>query len=555
LVGYKAQCMSTESPVLEISGYSLTYNTPSGPLRALKNVNLSVARGQTHGLVGESGSGKSSLAWAILRYLPDNAIENDGKLLLSGESIRDRTPSQIIEVRGQRISMVFQDPSTSLNPAMRLGEQLSEVMIRHRGLTPREATEASEQALERTGITKPKEMLERYPHQASGGEKQRVVIATAFACNPELIIFDEPTTALDIITAQQILDLFNQLQDETSISALYISHDLGLVSRLADTVSVLKAGEVVESGLRTDIFMSPRDDYTKKLLSAVPDPKHWLGVNAPAPELPILMSAENITVEYGRQSVIGRLFAPKPTHIGAHEVSLTVRKGELVGIVGESGSGKSTMAKVLSGLQEFHGVIQFGDSHFSKLDDIDLPYRRAVQIVFQHPDASLNPRQRIGEILSRPLKLYNITPKEQQTKRIIELLEMVSLPRDYINRFPHQLSGGEKQRVAIARAFAAKPEVVICDEITSSLDVSVQASIANLLVALQDQTGTACLFITHDLNLVRQLAHRICVMQHGKLIDTFQPCDAEKPNRNPYTRALLEAVPPPAGQFNMEPIT
>ena len=555
MVGYKAQCMSTESPVLEISGYSLTYNTPSGPLRALKNVNLSVARGQTHGLVGESGSGKSSLAWAILRYLPDNAIENDGKLLLSGESIRDRTPSQIIEVRGQRISMVFQDPSTSLNPAMRLGEQLSEVMIRHRGLTPREATEASEQALERTGITKPKEMLERYPHQASGGEKQRVVIATAFACNPELIIFDEPTTALDIITAQQILDLFNQLQDETSISALYISHDLGLVSRVADTVSVLKAGEVVESGLRTDIFMSPRDDYTKKLLSAVPDPKHWLGVNAPAPELPILMSAENITVEYGRQSVIGRLFAPKPTHIGAHEVSLTVRKGELVGIVGESGSGKSTMAKVLSGLQEFHGVIQFGDSHFSKLDDIDLPYRRAVQIVFQHPDASLNPRQRIGEILSRPLKLYNITPKEQQTKRIIELLEMVSLPRDYINRFPHQLSGGEKQRVAIARAFAAKPEVVICDEITSSLDVSVQASIVNLLVALQDQTGTACLFITHDLNLVRQLAHRICVMQHGKLIDTFQPCDAEKPNRNPYTRALLEAVPPPAGQFNMEPIT
>ena len=547
--------MSTESPVLEISGYSLTYNTPSGPLRALKNVNLSVARGQTHGLVGESGSGKSSLAWAILRYLPDNAIENDGKLLLSGESIRDRTPSQIIEVRGQRISMVFQDPSTSLNPAMRLGEQLSEVMIRHRGLTPREATEASEQALERTGITKPKEMLERYPHQASGGEKQRVVIATAFACNPELIIFDEPTTALDIITAQQILDLFNQLQDETSISALYISHDLGLVSRVADTVSVLKAGEVVESGLRTDIFMSPRDDYTKKLLSAVPDPKHWLGVNAPAPELPILMSAENITVEYGRQSVIGRLFAPKPTHIGAHEVSLTVRKGELDGIVGESGSGKATMAKVLSGLQEFHGVIQFGDSHFSKLDDIDLPYRRAVQIVFQHPDASLNPRQRIGEILSRPLKLYNITPKEQQTKRIIELLEMVSLPRDYINRFPHQLSGGEKQRVAIARAFAAKPEVVICDEITSSLDVSVQASIANLLVALQDQTGTACLFITHDLNLVRQLAHRICVMQHGKLIDTFQPCDAEKPNRNPYTRALLEAVPPPAGQFNMEPIT
>ena len=227
------------TPILQVLDYSLSYATKFGPLQALKNINLTVEHGQTHGLVGESGSGKSSLAWAILRYLPGGATENDGKLLLSGESLRDFTLKQILEIRGRRISVVFQDPSTSLNPTMRLGDQLSEVFVRHQGLTQQEALEESEAALARTGITRPKEMLRRFPHEASGGEKQRVVIATAFACNPELIIFDEPTTALDIITSKQILELFSQLQDETSISALYISHDLGLVSRVAETVSVL----------------------------------------------------------------------------------------------------------------------------------------------------------------------------------------------------------------------------------------------------------------------------------------------------------------------------
>ena len=548
MAGNSTQRAGPDTPVLEVSGYSLSYNTPSGPLHALKNIDLRVLHGQTHGLVGESGSGKSSLAWAIMRYLPENAVENDGRLLLSGESLRDRTLPQILEIRGRRVSMVFQDPSTSLNPAMRLGEQLSEVLIRHRGLTQQEALEESEAALARTGITKPKDMLRRYPHEASGGEKQRVVIATAFACNPELIVFDEPTTALDIITAQQILELFNQLRDETSISALYISHDLGLVSRVADTVSVINAGEIVESGPRAEVFQNPRDTYTKALLGAVPDPKHWLGVSKPPSDAPALMSAKGITVEYGRQSRVGQLLAPKPTHLGAQDVGLMVRKGELVGLVGESGSGKSTMAKVLSGLQDFEGTVISATKAMQRLAEIDRAYRRAVQIVFQHPDASLNPRQRVREILSRPLKLYDIVPPDQRAARIAELLEQVRLPKEFADRFPHQLSGGEKQRVAIARAFAAEPELVICDEITASLDVSVQASVADLLIDLQEQTGTACLFITHDLNLVRQLAHRICVMQHGRLVDEFDRDDAERPDRNPYTRALLAAVPPPASE-------
>ena len=534
------------APVLQVVGYSLSYRTPSGPLDALNDVSLTVAHGETLGLVGESGSGKSSLAWAILRYLPNNAVENDGKILLSGENLRDRTAQQILEIRGRRISMVFQDPSTSLNPTMRLGEQLSEVLVRHRGVTPQEAWEEGEAALARTGIARPKEMMRRHPHEASGGEKQRVVIATAFACNPELIIFDEPTTALDIITAQQILELFNRLQDETGVAAIYISHDLGLVSRVADSVAVISAGEIVESGPCVDVFRNPQKPYTRALLEAVPDPKVWIGMGAPSAEAPALLSAENVTVEYGRQTPIGRLLAPKPSYLGARGVSLTVHRGELLGLVGESGSGKSTMARVFSGLQNFDGTVRFGDRWFTGRRQIDRSYRRAVQIIFQHPDASLNPRQRVREIMSRPLKLYGIVPKEQRARRVAELLEQVQLPADYAERYPHQLSGGEKQRVAIARAFAAEPELVICDEITAALDVSVQVSVARLLVDLQQQTGTSCLFITHDLNLVRQLAHRICVMQRGELVDSFDRDDAMSADRHDYTRALLDAVPPPA---------
>ena len=539
---------TADVPVLEVSGYTLSYTMPARRLTALKDVSLSVARGKTLGLVGESGSGKSSLAWAILRYLPGNAVENDGRILLSGENLRDLAPPQILEVRGQRISMVFQDPSMSLNPTMRLGEQLSEVLVRHRGLSQQDAWDEGEAALTRTGITRPAEMMRRYPHEASGGEKQRVVIATAFACNPELIVFDEPTTALDIITAHQILDLFSRLRDETGVAALYISHDLGLVSRVADDVAVINAGEIVETGPCARVFKEPRDPYTRSLLDAVPRPKHWIGTDMREPDSPALLSAAKVTVEYGRQSRVGRLLAPKPSFLGARDVSLSVRAGELLGLVGESGSGKSTMAKVLSGLQDFDGVVHFDGRSFSGRRQIDRGYRRAVQIVFQHPDASLNPRQRVREILSRPLRLYDIVPKSKRLARIAELLEQVLLPADYADRFPHQLSGGEKQRVAIARAFAAEPALVICDEITASLDVSVQASVARLLADLQRQTGTACIFITHDLNLVRQLAHRICVMQRGELVDSFDRGDAEQPDRHPYTHALLDAVPPPVAE-------
>jgi len=537
---------ATLRPVLEVQDYGLAYDTPQGTIAALQSVSLSIAPGETHALVGESGSGKSTLAWAIMRYLPSNARDTGGAIKLSGEHLLDKSPAQMETVRGRRIAMVFQDPSASLNPAMRMGEQIAEVLIRHRGMTYEQAMAEAEAALTHTGIARPAEMLRKYPHEASGGEKQRVGIATAFACNPDLIIFDEPTTALDILTAQQILDLFVRLREETGVAALYISHDLGLVARIADRVSVIHQGRIVESGLVHEVFRDPQDAYTRKLMAAVPRPENRIAVADPAPG-PALLQAQGVSVRYGDTGWLNRVMGRGPAAFyGAQDVSFELRPGELLGLVGASGSGKSTMAQVLSGLRDFEGSVQFGGRSFTDRRAFDRAYRRDVQIVFQHPDASLNPRQTIGTILSRPLRLYNLCPPDQVAARVRDLLERVLLPADFAHRYPHELSGGQKQRIAIARAFAAEPRLVICDEVTAALDVSVQAAVARLLADLQRQSGAACLFITHDLNLIRQLAHRIAVMQGGRVVDTFDVADAESPARHSYTRALLNAVPVPA---------
>ncbi|MCQ8781596.1 dipeptide ABC transporter ATP-binding protein [Mangrovibrevibacter kandeliae] len=537
---------SNQRPVLEVTDYSLAYDTPDGRRDALKSVSLSIQRGETHALVGESGSGKSTLAWSIMRHLAPNAVELSGAILLSGEDMVGSTTAEIERVRGRRIAMVFQDPSASLNPTMRLGDQLAEVLMRHRGLGRAAALREGEAALARTGIADPAALMRRYPHEASGGEKQRVVIATAFACNPELIIFDEPTTALDILIAKQILELFVKLREETGVAALYISHDLGLVARIADRVSVIHRGSIVESGRAAEVFRTPRHAYTRDLIAAVPRPDARIALPVPTTDAAVF-AAEGVGVRYGEPGWLTRLLDRSATaRYGAEAVSFTIRPGELLGLVGESGSGKSTIAKAATGLVEFEGRFAFNGRRFDGRHAFGPSYRRHVQIVFQHPDGSLNPRQTIGGILSRPLKLYGIVPRQAVGRRVGELLEMVRLPADYASRYPHQLSGGEKQRVAIARAFAAEPKLVICDEITAALDVSVQATVARLLVDLQRDFGAACLFITHDLNLIRQLAHRIAVMQRGHLVDIFDAAEADAPDRHPYTRALLDAVPTPA---------
>jgi peptide/nickel transport system ATP-binding protein len=533
-------------PILDIAGYGLDYATPAGFTRALDDVSLSVAKGEVLGLVGESGSGKTSLAWAIMRYLPATAREA-GSIRLTGQDLLKASEAEIDAIRGKRIGMVFQDPSTSLNPTLPLGEQLAEVLVRHRGLTRRQAWAEGEARLAHVGLKVPGQMMRRYPHEASGGEKQRVVIATAFACQPECIIFDEPTTALDVITARQILDLFKELQEETGVASLYISHDLALVSQIATKVAVIHRGRIVEQGAVGEVFARPQDAYTRKLLAAVPRPDHRLvGTEAPEAREP-LVEVEKVSVLYGRKPFLGSLLGRANTQFtGNREVSLSVMPGEILGIVGESGSGKSTLAKAMTGLNRFEGEIRFAGRRITGLGDMDRTYRRDVQIIFQHPDSSLNPRQRIREILSRPLALYGESGSRRDAAAIGELLEQVRLPASYADRYPHQLSGGEKQRVAIARAFASKPKLVICDEITSALDVSVQASVVELLVDLQKRFGTAYLFIIHDLNLVRQIAHRIAVMYRGDLVDLVDIATLSTGPLHPYTQSLLEAVPAPA---------
>lgn len=537
--------MQDQTPVLDIKYYSLGYRVPGGTLKVLKDIDLSIGRGEILGLVGESGSGKSSMASAIMRYLAPNAVENAGAIRLGATDLRVQTPRALEDIRGRRISMVFQDPATSLNPTLRLGEQLAEVLMRHQGLTRAQAWRQGEERLAHVGLKTPAEMMRRMPHEVSGGEKQRVVIATAFACNPELIIFDEPTTALDVITSRQILDLFAELQAETGVASLYISHDLALVARTASRMAVLEKGRIVEMGGTAEIFRAPQHPYTRALIDAVPLPDHRLAGPAPAAAVKPLVKLRDVSVSYGRKpllsSLLGRSYSPV---IGNRAVTLDIRPGEILGIVGESGSGKSTLAKALTGLNRFEGRVEFDGKPIRGIADMGADYRRDVQIIFQHPDASLNPRQRISEILARPIRLYGGQGRVRD--RIAQMLERVRLPASHIDRYPHQLSGGEKQRIAIARAFLSNPRLVICDEITSALDVSVQASVIRLLMELHEQTGAAYVFITHDLNLIRQIAHRIAVMYRGDLIEVVDAAQIADPDRAPYTRELLAAVTPPA---------
>ncbi|MFP8966110.1 nickel ABC transporter ATP-binding protein NikE [Pokkaliibacter sp. CJK22405] len=536
------------SLILDIRDYTLEYQVPQGRLRVLDNITLGVSKGEVLGLVGESGSGKTTLSWSIMRYLAGNAHELGGSISLNGDNLLTMPTHQVEALRGGKLGMIFQDPSASLNPTLTLGEQVIEVLTRHRGLSHKEAWQLGEQLLRDVDLKDPSGMMKRYPHEVSGGEKQRVLIATAFACKPDCLIFDEPTTALDVISSAQILSLFERLREETGVASLYISHDLALVSQVADRVCVLNKGKLVEEAPAKTIFAMPQDDYTRKLVAAVPNPDIRLLNEDSVPHRQALLNVKDLSVYYGRPGFWDSLRGRKtPKTVAARQLDIEVAAGEIVGVVGESGSGKSSLAKALTGLVPFSGEIDYCGSVITDVSKMDKDYRRRVQIIFQHPDASLNPRQRIYDILARPLRLYGLPKGETEAQAIARLLEEVRLPAEFAKRYPHELSGGQKQRVAIARAFAAAPELVICDEITAALDVSVQATVIELLLELRRKHGTAYLFITHDLNLIRQVAHRLVVMYRGDLVETARVKDlAEHGGQHDYTRALLGAVPRPA---------
>ncbi|NPE58378.1 ABC transporter ATP-binding protein [Dickeya dadantii] len=534
------------TPVLAVKDYSLDYALPDGShLPVLRDITLHVNRGDVLGLVGESGSGKTTLGWAIMRWLAGNAVERAGDIHLGELNLRTLAMDKLHALRGGKLGMIFQDPSASLNPTLTLGEQVTEVLRRHRRLNAREAQEYAETLLRDVDLKNPAQMMQRYPHQVSGGEKQRILIATAFACQPDCLIFDEPTTALDVISAAQILALFERLREETGVAALYISHDLALVSRVTDRVCVLEKGRIVEQADASALFSMPQHAYTRRLIAAVPNPTVRL-LDETAPSSQPLLTLSDITIQYGHHRLLDRLLKRPPNQTrAANAVSLTVHEGEIVGIVGESGSGKSTLAKAVTGLVPFSGKLDFRGYTLFGRTQMDKDYRRRVQMIFQHPDASLNPRMRIGDIIARPLRLYGLPNGETETQAVARLLEEVRLPASMASRYPHELSGGQKQRVAIARAFAHPPELVICDEITAALDVSVQATVIELLLELRRRYGTAYLFITHDLNLIQQVAHRIAVMYRGDLLEILPGHAMASQAQHPYTQALLSAIPTP----------
>ncbi|MEM6896022.1 MAG: ABC transporter ATP-binding protein [Pseudomonadota bacterium] len=556
-----------------LSVKSLTVQFPGrfGTFTAIEDVSLSIAPGEIHGLVGESGAGKSTIGAAIIGLLQPPGFIANGALRLGETDLRALTGAQAHHTRGKRISMIFQDPQTSLNPLMTIEDQLIETIQTHEDVSASDARDRSVALLEEIGITDAAKRIKAYPHQFSGGMRQRVVIALALCTNPELIIADEPTTALDVAVQSQVLDLIRRLADTRSIGFLLITHDIGVIAQITDNVTVLRGGKVMETGPTARVLRTPEHPYTQSLMAAVP--RHDVKLDrfllpesdrpkAPAPDGRAAADAEawlrsgdqalgeglaltDITVRFTgpRES----LFKKPEAFTALDHVSLTVRPGTVMGLVGESGSGKSTLAKVITGLvQPVSGSLTLGDAPLppARLRKRTDPSRRLIQMVFQDPYSSLNSRHRIGDILAEPLWLYGLEPEAARRRDIAAaMLDLVGLTADAIDRYPHQFSGGQRQRIAIARALLARPRVLICDEPTSALDVSIQAQILNLLKDLQERFGLTILFISHNLAVVRQMSDDITVLKSGQVVEAGASEDFFKAPRAAYSQELLALTP------------
>ena len=535
-------------PLLTVDNFSLTFppgDRESEPVRALCGVNLQVEAGRTHALVGESGSGKSVTAFSVLRLLEDTTrVETSGSIRFDGQELTTLSRDRIRAIRGNRIAMIFQEPMTSLNPVYPIGTQLMEPLLLHQRVDKREARARALKLLERTGIDDPEYRLTCYPHQLSGGQRQRVIIAMALACRPALLIADEPTTALDVTIQEQILALIRDLQAEFGMAVLLITHDLPMVRKIADTVSIMHRGRVIETGPLAEIFARPQQDYTRHLLGAVP-----AGVQAPRPGGPPLVELTNITCTFTLTSAWSGLFQRTKKVIRAVDgVSLTLHEGTTLGLVGESGSGKSTLALCLLGLAPCSGTVRYHSGETTHLlSGLSArqfrPLRRELQIVFQDPYSSLSPRLTIEQIISEGLEVHGLGGSRAERNQLVaEALEDVELDPAMANRFPHEFSGGQRQRIAIARAIILRPRLLILDEPTSALDVTIQKQVLDLLRGLQTRYNLTYIFITHDLRTVRSLADQVAVMRHGRIVESGPAATVFADPQDDYTRRLFRAA-------------
>ncbi|GAA1493424.1 ABC transporter ATP-binding protein [Curtobacterium herbarum] len=530
-------------PVVVVDDLTVTFATDGGAVDAVKGVSLDVRPGEVLALVGESGSGKSVTARSMLRLMPETATLG-GAVLLDGVDVVAVGSQKLRELRGTAGAMVFQEPSTALNPVFTVGWQIAEGLRAHGGVSKKDARATAIDYLRRVGIPDPEVRVDHYPHQFSGGQKQRVVIASALALEPSVIIADEPTTALDVTVQAEILDLLRRCRDEFGAAIVIITHNMGVVADLADRVAVMYQGEVVEEAPVEQLFAAPQADYTKRLLAAVPRLEASTGVARRAlitEDVEPVVSARGLEIEYP-----GRLGSPAFRAVKG--VDLTIRPGEVLGLVGESGSGKTTIGRAIAGLTKITGgsltvlgteMLGYRERDFKRL-------RKDIGFVFQDPATSFNPLLTIAECVAEPLVVHGVASSPRAArKQVDELMEAVQLPAAYGDRYPHELSGGQRQRASLARSLALRPKLLIADEPTSALDVSVQARVLELFLELQQDFGFASLFISHDLAVVGALSDRIAVLYRGDLVETGTTAEVLGAPQHPYTQRLLASLPVP----------
>ena len=561
------------SPLLSVKNLTVEFHTSEGMTRAVNNVSFDIPAGKTIGIVGESGSGKSVTSLAIMGLLQKPAAKiPQGEILFNGQNLLTFNDDQLRKVRGNQISMIFQEPMTSLNPVFKVGDQIAESLRLHKGLSKKAAWDRAVELMNQVGIPKPSESAHKYPHEMSGGQKQRVMIAMAIACDPKLLIADEPTTALDVTIQKQVLDLLFKLQQDYKMAMLFITHDLGVIGDIADDVVVMYRSNIVEQNHAKAIFAGAQHPYTKGLLACRPklgaNPKRLLTVSdfmdKDGNEIPIdpkkievfdketveqtdgevLLEVKNLVTQF---PIKGGLFGKTVDHFKAvNDVSFTLKKGQTLGLVGESGCGKTTLGRsILRLIEPASGSIIYKGKDITHVYHEELrQLRKKMQIIFQDPYSSLNPRMTVAEILTEPLNIHNVgANKNERLAMAKELIEKVGLKTEQMNRYPHEFSGGQRQRICIARALMLRPEFVVCDESVSALDVSIQAQVLNLLQDLQQEFGLTYIFISHDLSVVNYIADEVGVMYAGKIIEMDRASSIYKKPKEEYTKALLSAIP------------